>query len=398
MTIAPDSTPTLARSIVTVTLARLVVNMTRRFAHPFLPTLARELDVPLASVQNVVAVQGGMGITSPIFGGLAERYGRKRVMAGALVLLIAAATLGAIHPRYGVFAVVMIAFGLAKTLYDPAMQAYLSDRIPYTRRAVALGVTELAWAGGLIAAAPLAGFLLADAGLRAVMIVLALCALGALGALIWLLPPDVPVRGAITGSPVSPLSAWRILRRSPAALGAMAFALLISMGNETFYINYGAWMEASFDLEIGALGIVTIAVAAGEVAGEGIVIAAADRIGKRRMALIGAGLVAVCYALLPVIGATLPLALAGVFLLFLWVEVAIVAAIPIYSELLPDARAVMLAGTIGAASLGRLAGGALGGAVFNASGSFQAIGLLAAGLSLLAFAALWRYVIEREAL
>ncbi|NJL56687.1 hypothetical protein HC928_17130, partial [bacterium] len=43
-----------------------------------------------------------------------------------------------------------------------------------------------------------------------------------------------------------------VLRRSPAALGALAHALLLAAANELFFINYGAWMDLSFNLALAA--------------------------------------------------------------------------------------------------------------------------------------------------
>ena len=48
--------------------------MTRRFPYPFVPSIARQLDVTIPTVQSIIAVQGSSGLIAPAFGPLAERF------------------------------------------------------------------------------------------------------------------------------------------------------------------------------------------------------------------------------------------------------------------------------------------------------------------------------------
>ncbi|MBZ0295204.1 MAG: MFS transporter, partial [Anaerolineae bacterium] len=205
----------LVTSVVTLTLARLVVNIPHRFAYPFLPEISRQLNVPLASVQSVMGIHNGIGITSPLFGPLSERFGRKRMLLGAIASMIGMSILGALLPQFWLFAAIMLALGLGKTIYDPAMQAYLGDRIPYKQRGRALGFTELSWAGSLIVAAPLAGFLLETATLQAVFWALAgLLAVSLV--LVWVIVPADKPDSAHQIQVIWPMQAFGLLRRSPA--------------------------------------------------------------------------------------------------------------------------------------------------------------------------------------
>src|SRR5690349_9998019 len=91
------------RELAALTFARLIVNMTRRFPYPFLPEISRQLSVPLESVQNVMAIQAGVGIGSPLLGPIGERYGRKRVMMGTLIGMVLASIFGAISSSFAIF-------------------------------------------------------------------------------------------------------------------------------------------------------------------------------------------------------------------------------------------------------------------------------------------------------
>ncbi len=384
----------LILSLTALALARTVVNMTRRFAYPFLPAIARGLGVSLEQVQTVMAVNSGVGIASPLFGPLSDRYGRKRVLMGALAILSATAVAGALVPRFAVFALVMIGFGVVKMIYDPAMFAYIGDRVPYARRGMAIGATELSWAGALIIIAPLAGFLLDRSGLQAVFAALAV--FGALVfVLVWrVLPSDHP-RGNTLTRPVSPLAAWSLLRRHPAALGGLGYCLFLGGANEIFFINYGAWIESSFDLVLAAVGIVSTVIAAAEVTGEFAVMGLADRLGKRRLALTCATVTSASYVVLPHLSFSLPVTLIGLFILFVAFETAIVGSMPLFTELLPEARSTMMSGVIAALSIGRLTGAVAGGALYT-TGNFALVGAVAMIAGLLSVALLWRGVSENS--
>ena len=164
--------------------------------------------------------------------------------------------------------------------------------------------------------------------------------------------------------------------------------------NEIFFINYGVWMEESFGLVLAALGAVTTVIAIAEISGEFVVIGIADRVGKRPLTILTTGVAAACYVVLPSLSESLPLTLVGLFVLFLCVETSIVASIALFTEVLPDARAVMMSANVGAHSLGRLTGGTLGGLLYASDVNFVTMGLLAAGIGATATVCLWIMVPE----
>ncbi len=379
--------------IVALTFSRLIMNMTRRFAYPFASQIAAQLGVPLEAVQNLIALQAGVGIASPMFGPLSERYGRKWVMMGMMLLMAAVSAAGALLANFWVFAVIMLVLGVAKMIFDPALLAYVGDRIPYHRRALAVGTTELSWAGALFVIAPLVGFLLQGGyGVQAVFAVFTVLALiGALVIFVFI-PADRPEHHAV--KIVTPLDAWRIVRGSPVALAALAYSFLLVAANELMFINYSPWMEASFHIPTNQLGILTTVIAAAEVLGEFVIIGLADRLGKRRMALGGALVGALGYVILPQLAFSLLATMIGLFVIFMSIEIAIVASIPMFTEILPNSRAVMMSSNASLHSLGRLTGGTVGGFLLRQTGSFGMVCFFATLIGLGAFMMMWRLVPE----
>lgn len=381
----------IIRSILLLTFARFVINMTRRFPYPFLPAIGRELNVPLSSVQSVIAAQAGVGLTSPFFGAFGERFGRKNVMLASLAGMTVSGIMGALLPSFAIFALVMMILGAGKMIFDPAMQAYLGDRVPYRRRGMALGIIELSWAGSLIIVAPITGFLLEKSTLQVVFALLTALLVAALAAVWIYLPPDHVEDGI---RPTLSFWPWGTLRQHPAALGGLGFSFLATTANEMFFINYGAWMETSFELVLAALGLATVVIAAAEIIGEFAVIGIADRFGKRRFSLLGALIAGVSYLILPLLSFNIVAALAGLFVMFVFVEVSIVSSISLFTEVMPNARSIMMSSNVGAHSLGRVMGAALGGALYALTDSFLIVGIGAAALALGALYLMWRYVTE----
>jgi predicted MFS family arabinose efflux permease len=368
--------------ILALTTSRLVINMTRRFAYPFIPAIAQRLGTSVTSVQTALAISWGVGIFSPVFGTLSERFGRKPVMLGALALMALVSLLGILVPQFWAFAFVVVAYGICKMIFDPALQAYVGDRVPFGQRARAWGAIELSWSGSLFAIAPLAGLLLERGGLQPVFVVLCIALCIGL-ALIWLVIPDggAPRSNPHEAAPLRP-PILRTMRQRPAVFTALAYAFCIIVGQEIFFINYALWMQSSFDLALGTLGVATIVLGLAEAGGEIVVSAAGDRLGMHNMALYGAILAGLGFAVIPRLNQNIGIALVGMFVLFVLVEMAIVASIGLFTEVLPDARSVMMSANVSAMSIGRLAGVLVGGGLYQLTGSFALIGVVTMGIVL----------------
>ncbi len=109
---------------------------------------------------------------------------------------------------------------------------------------------------------------------------------------------------------------------------------------------------------------------------------------------IGLALAAVSYVALPLVSTDLSSALVGLFLIFLCFEFAIVAIIPLATELVPAVRGTMMALNVAALSLGRALGASLGMALWS-TGGLVWNGLAAGAATLLALGLLVAFVRER---
>ncbi len=428
-------TPSLVPQLLVVLCCRLLLNTVRRFVYPFAPALSRTLGVPLAAVTSIIATTQVAALCG-LFGGLvADRVGNRRVMRAGLALLSGGMLLCLLFPSYWFIFVGLVLASLGKTIFDPSMQAFIGSHVPFERRGRVIGIIETSWAGSTLVGVPLLGLIISHYGLAAAFSLLAL-----LGGLSWLavgrvLPadgpsaatepaaaadananpivsptspasPTGPVNPTIPTRPASPshlgvgAALGQLVRIRP-ALGMLAFGFWVSIANDSLFVVYGAWFEQAFLVSIVTLGFSAVAIGAAELLGESLTALVADRLGLKRAVVIGLLLVTLAYLLLPFLGASLPLAMVGMFLVFLFFEFLLVSSFSLSSEILPQARGTMMGGYYATAGVGRMIGVLVGGQLWQ-WGGIRAVTSLSAGLTLLALLCLlwglhgWRHKAAEE--
>jgi predicted MFS family arabinose efflux permease len=372
----------LTLTIVVTTLCRLVLNTARRFVYPFAPALSRGLGVPLTAITSLIAVNQATSVLGLFFGPVADRLGYRLMMLTGMALLVVGMFAGGFFPFYGVILIALFLAGLGKSLFDPALQAYVGERVPFHRRGLVIGFLEFSWAGSTLLGIPAIALLIDRLGWRSPFFVMG--GLGLLGILILRILIDKGgQKDPQKHSPVLFKDAWRPLLRERAALGALFYSFLVSAANDNLFVVYGAWLENRFSLSIVALGFGTAVIGIAELAGETMTAALADRLGLKRSLLGGLVVCIICYGILPSMGQTLGLALVGLFLIFLSFEFMIVTGLSLFTELLPSARATMMASYLATGGIGRVVGALIGGPIWLAGGIY-ATSLVSAIISALA--------------
>ncbi len=383
-----ESRPQLILKILVVVICRLVLNTARRFAYPFAPVLSRGLGVPLTSITSLIAVNWATSLLGIFFGPLADRFGYGKMMVLGLILLAVGMFAGGIFPLYGVILITLFLAGLGKCVFDPAVQAYVSERVPYHRRATAIGFLEISWAGSTLLGIPLIALLIDKMGWRSPFFAMGAFGISGIIALIVLFPLD----GASMSKSHQSLSVKKILPifiQDRALQGALAYIFFFSAAIDNLFVVYGAWLENAFNVSIVALGIATSVIGVAELMGEILVATISDRIGLKRVVLTGITICIFTYALLPVVGRWLLPALAGLFIHFLVFEFTIISSLALCTELKPEMRATAIAGFFAAAGLGRIFGALIGGPIWLAGG-IGATGLVSAAISILSLISLYR--------
>lgn len=347
-------------------ILRTILNTAHRMVYPFLPVFARGLGVDISTMSLVMTTRSLLGITSPLLSPLADRHGRKFGMLAGFAVFSLAAGLVAVQPNFWTLSVGLLLAVVGKYLFDPSMQAYFGDRIPYEQRGTALALTEVAWSMAFIVGVPGIGFLINKYGWSAPFPLLAV--FGLLGmVVIWRMVPAVdPHHQGRAGA----TNSYKAVFSSVPALAGISIALWASAGNELVNVIFGVWLEDSFGLRIAALAGASAVIGLSELSGEGLVALTTDRLGKPLALMIGLVGNALAALLLPWIGQTQSGALIGLFLFYITFEYIMVSHIPLMTELTPSARATILSLNVAGHSLGRALGAFLAGLVYQNFGFF----------------------------
>ncbi len=164
--VSPPAGPPWQRTVYTVALAQLVSIIGFWFVLPFMPFYIRELGV---TDEGQVAIWAGVTMTasglmfavfSPVWGVLADRYGRKimveRAMFSGAVII---ALMGAVHNVYQLVGLRMLQGALTGTVV--ACTTLVSSIVPRDQIGRSLGIQQMAvvagsslgpWLGGMMAA------------------------------------------------------------------------------------------------------------------------------------------------------------------------------------------------------------------------------------------------------
>jgi predicted MFS family arabinose efflux permease len=185
---------------------------------------------------------------------------------------------------------------------------------------------------------------------------------------------------------------WRIVRTWPALAGLLV-GIMVTGSNETVNLIFGLWIENQFGINFAALTTAAVVIGFSELGGEVLTGLFLDTIGKRRMMWIFLGVNSVAALLLPLTGSHLGWAMAGLGLFFISFEITLVSTLTMMSEVLPDARATMIAATVAGFSLGRLLGNLIAPGLFGIS--FWAVSLAAVMLNALAAGLLTQVRVRR---
>jgi predicted MFS family arabinose efflux permease len=310
---------------------------------------SRGLGVDLALVYAALTARSAAGALGPFLASVADSRGRKTGMLFGVGLFSVGLLAAAIWPSYTTFLVMLVLTILGVFVFNPSMQAYLGDRVPYRRRGLALALTELGWSFAFIAGVPLVGLLLDRGGWQAPFPVLAGLGLAAFAVLAWLLPSD---RGTREGHPGAWMNLKSVFTTWPAVAGLL-MGMAISAANESVNAVFGVWMEASFGLKIAGLGATAVLIGVSELGAEGLSAGLVDRLGKPRAVTFGLALNSLAALALPLLGQSLTGAVAGLVFFYITFEFTIVCTIPLMTEVLPPSRATLMAAYVGSLSLGR---------------------------------------------
>jgi MFS transporter, DHA1 family, inner membrane transport protein len=365
---------------VRLVLLKLVLNTAVRLVYPFLPAIARGLGISIGQAGALVSIRWAAGFASPIAIGIAGPRATSRALLLSGLGVFAVGSL--VTAWVGLFAGAVIGFaliGFAKPLFDVGAMAHISERVPWHRRSRHIGLLEVAWAGGLLVGAPVAGWLIERGSWNTPFLTLGLLATGGLVAVAMLERVETAVPLAVAEKPKV---------RGPART-FLVFSGVVGFTLEILLVNLGSWLETNFGLALLALGGVGTVIGIAELIGEGGVVTITDRVNKRNALATALGLASVVFALLAWTSDSLVVGVGVLAVGIALIEYTIVSGMSVATELHPGNRTGYLAWFAVVSGIGRIAGDLLGPWMFGVGG-MRLTAIVAAIASLAAAALLLR--------
>ncbi len=360
-----------ARLITTSIAARIIVDTGVQIFNPFLPLIAAGLGTSVVVMGRLVGLRSAMGLLSPAFGAAADRSSYRLVLRIGLLLTAAGMLIVGSSSSVWPAALGMVVAGLGIAAFVPTLHAYLSARLPYSRRAHGLGMLEYSWALTGIFGLYLMGQLIGVSGWRMPFFVL-----GGASLLMFAVFSTLPSArdggapshaGEASAAPANfaarAVNFFHLGDNAVSAYAAIGVSSFNHFAAVQFMIIYGAWFSSEYGLNAGQLGLVALAFGLFDLTASVSVSLFADAIGKRRSVLIGSTGALLAYLLLPWLNTGVIAAVLGVGLARGLFEFSIVSCIPLLSEQVPTQRAKVMtlssAITLGAVTLANFVGPAL---------------------------------------
>lgn len=307
---------------------RLAGNLLIRFPYVFLTSISAGLGLSVGATTALLGIRELGGLAAPVIGHRADGGQERRAMALCAGLAGLSTIAIATTPPLGALAALLTLGGVAKFGLDTVQATWIGHRVPFARRARVFGLVELSWAGAFFVGIPLCAVVESRWGWRGLFIFSGLLLVGAAVAMTIRVPGDHTTVTTRAGRP-------RITRRNR---GMFAYAFCQPFAQMFVFAVVGDWFVEGLGMSNATLGLATVLIGIGEVAGTGTTAVLTDRIGKRRAAIIGMTVAAPTMVALGVVEGAPLLAVAFVVILSAGIEFSFVSALPILSELDPEAR------------------------------------------------------------
>ncbi len=358
---------------------RIVVDTSVQLFYSFLQVIALGMALDVVVLGRLMSLRSAVGLSAPLFGSAADRYGYLRVMRLALVLAAAGSFLLGSGAGFWSVAAGMVLSGVGLTGFLPTLHAYISAQLPFAQRARGIGTLEYSWALAGIFGLSLMGLLFDRFSWQLPFMVLGVAILAS-WAVLGFLPrvprgadpalaggseKAVPAQAAVTGEEVdsgkriekgvAPSLADHFSHLAHGAVRRIAGLLdlgpnwlsaymviganclfLFSQGH--VLIAHGVWLQTEYGLTATALGLVALLQGAADLAGAVLVSLIADRVGKKRSFQAGILGSALVYLSLPIVNIGLLPVVAALLLMRFTFEYGLVSAIALVSEQAPDRR------------------------------------------------------------
>ena len=351
------------------TFCKFLFNVAKRLLYPFAPEIARGLNTELLNITFIIGLNNATTLLGPLGAIFGDKYGYKLLLLFSLGFLAIGTFVAGLIPVYSVFVISLFISGLGKTIFDPSIQALVSNIVPFEKRGKIIGITEISWAGSTLIGIPFMSIIIVKFSWQTPFLIIGGLCLICFFIMLLIMPNDkTNIKTKTCES--SLIENWKLIVKNPKVFFTLLFVFFIFAGNDNLFVVYGAWLEESYGLSIASIGFGTILIGSSELLGESCTLFFSDKIGLKKSVIIGALVCSFTYFFLLLLNTSLWLFLLGIFLVFFAFEFTVVSSMSFSTELMPEIRALIMSSFFATAGFGRVAGALCGGIVWSKFGSY----------------------------
>lgn len=376
------------RIVLMLGLAGFIVMADNWVVSPILPAISKSVGVSPASAGILIAAYMlPFGIFQLVFGPLADRFGKTRVILGTFAVFAVATALCALGSSLTSIALLRALTGVFAAATMPISLALIADIVPMEQRQQAIGsFMGIAFLGQALSMG-IGGAIAYFLDWRGVFVTYAVVA-GVIAVVLWRWLPGAVGEHETRDAHAPVFKPYLALLGHGASLRTYAMILLEGVFLLGSFSYLGAILSARFGLSFLAIGAVMTAFGVAAVIAGRTSAAVAGRMGRTRTVAFGLALAATADALVFVGGSSLVVTTIGVFALGFGFMTAHSTLITIATQFAAKARGTAMSLVTFAFMIGGAAGTQLGGRIADAA-SFQVMyAVFGGGLLALALAAL----------
>lgn len=281
---APASEKAARFALLLLVAAVFVVSLDSRVITPLLPAIAEDFDSSISRAGLIVtAYLLPYGLFQLLYGPVADRVGRIRVISVALGVFALGCILCAVAPTLEFLVVLRFLTGVSAAAVIPMTLAYIGDTVPYEQRQAAIGMTVMSTSMGQILSSAVGGLLAAFVSWRAIFAIDGVIAL----VITVILLRQPLARAVIPAVRRSALAPYRIVladRRHVAYYALIFVEGAIGLGA---FAYFGALLRERDGFSFTTIGIYTAIFGLGSLLVGRYIGRIAGRLGEQRMIAFG---------------------------------------------------------------------------------------------------------------
>ncbi|MBA3357022.1 MAG: MFS transporter [Pyrinomonadaceae bacterium] len=268
---------------------------------PLLPLMAKEFEVSIGAVGKLIGSVYAIAAAAAalLSGPLSDRYGRRRFLEIAVVIFTLSLLLVGFTSDLLLVSVLRVFTGFAAGIFSTCAIAYVGDYFPYEKRGAAMSAVQTGYFAAFVVGVPLGAVVADKLGWRTAFVGFGLLAAPVIFFIRFLLPDD----GLRDAHPKvsNHFTGVGALFTNKATVAAVVAAFFVSLGFVGFIQYLGSWLVEpnGFGLKVSEVGWIFIGVGTAALFGSAAAVYLSDKVGKRRLSIVGTLLLAAMLLAIP---------------------------------------------------------------------------------------------------